>query len=838
MVRSQRSLSAASVAVVLCAAALLAPAIGLADAVTIPAPDRADMVFDTLRGLLYITSGNSVLRYDLNQSKLLQPLTAPEGSRLMGVDLSPDCSTLVAADATGSQGAVCVHVADLQSGTLSTQEFPAVEGETGTHAVAFARDGTVFVTSRSGAGRAGTVPMRRYDPRSGEWVVALEGAPHATMVSASADRAVIGFAGNTGGKVSGSFGGGCFGLIRVATGEVVKAERPQPAYEVALNADGTQLAVPGMAGVAIYDQTLAAVGTVPSPGSAKSLSAAYSPVMPFLQVAWGGGPIVGIYDTRDFERADSYQAPSRMEAGVATAFEGGRLRVSRDGSMLACAVEGGVWVTGVYQSPWAHDQSLATNADTAVPVKLTASVMGNAQLTYQIDTKPEHGSLTGTMQDLSYMPNRGYTGKDSFTFRARNGDRQSAVAVVSISVGAGAGAAGAGAAQAGAARPGDGTARCFALVYGCAEYGGADGEGNLWLVPCNVAQVANCLRARMGIPGQTMTVRVDEVGQEGDEITPELVKGDIAQVAARADGDDILFFYFCGHGNTYPQGGANSERLCLSRGDLSDRDLGAALAQVPCAYTIVLLDACFSGGFAVSPDELTGECASLQAGQTVYVVAASERTRAATGYSFPQEWPWLGATLFTPLFCEAVEGGMPAWKRGQIASFAGDIPLSSDENSDGVITLLEAFTYAQRACVAISARMGERQTPVMGPQIPTQVTDFVLARPLPPEVLASQEAWLEIEITGTKGGRTEAGAGINIAGVVKDRQGRPVPGVRLMVNDALVGGDRSSPGMVTDQDGHFTHFSLSAKPHGPVVFFTFWCPGADPVRCMVDARGI
>ncbi len=819
----------------MCLYALAAASAVLAGGIFVPAVDRVDMVMDTARGLLYITSANAILRYDARGGSFLPPIVAPEGAHLMGIDLSPDCSALVVADGADLGEEVRVFVVNLQTETVSEQRFASAE-EAGTFAVAFGQDGTAFITSGSRDGRKGTVPLRRYDPRSGRCALAVEGVPHCTMVSASADMAMVGFAGRR--ATDKPLGGGSLGLVSVATGTVARIETGFPLHDVALNADGTRLAVPVASGVRVYDQALTEVGDLPNAEKHAGLGVVYCPITPFVHISWRGGAALSVYDARRPASADAYVLPTRTEAAVATAFESGRLRISRDGSLLACTVDGGVWLEAVHATPWAHDQSLTTTAGTPVPVKLSADVTGGVPLTFEVGAAPEHGTLTGTMDDLSYVPDRGYVGPDHFTFRARNGEHRSAAATVAVTVEAGDRVATASPnAPTPTKAPGDGTTRCWALVYGCSEYGAAEEGKNLWLVPCNVAQVAGCFHNRMGIPWENMTVRVDEVDRTGDEITPELVKADIAGVASRADGDDIVAFYFCGHGDTYPQGGVNSERLCLSGGDLSDRELGAALAALPCACTIVVLDACYSGGFAISPDELTGECASLATGHTVYAIGSCERTRPATGYEFPHDWPWLGATLFTPLFCEAVDGGIPAWKRKQLRRLALGIPQSSDANADGVITLQEAFEYARDACQRISANMGLKQVPVMGPEIPRQVSDFVLSRPLPPEVLAADEPWLKIEIADTQARRTPEGAEVTLIGNVKDRQGRPAPGVRLMVNDSLVRGDRSSPGMLTDQNGRFWHRSAArGKPPG-AIFYTFCCPGADPVLHLVNTKG-
>src|SRR5204863_3865455 len=58
----------------------------------ISAPNRVDMVYDQGRDILYITSGNQVLRYQLGSGSFLTPFQL-SGS-LKGVDLSPDGNTL------------------------------------------------------------------------------------------------------------------------------------------------------------------------------------------------------------------------------------------------------------------------------------------------------------------------------------------------------------------------------------------------------------------------------------------------------------------------------------------------------------------------------------------------------------------------------------------------------------------------------------------------------------------------------------------------------------------------------------------------------------------------
>jgi hypothetical protein len=85
--------------------------------------------------------------------------------------------------------------------------------------------------------------------------------------------------------------------------------------------------------------------------------------------------------------------------------------------------------------PVANDQSVTTNKDVAKAISLTATDAEGDPLTYSIVTGPTHGTL-GTIigATVTYTPAPGYTGSDSFTFKANDGKSDSNVATVSIAV--------------------------------------------------------------------------------------------------------------------------------------------------------------------------------------------------------------------------------------------------------------------------------------------------------------------------------------------------------------------------------------------------------------------
>ena len=89
----------------------------------------------------------------------------------------------------------------------------------------------------------------------------------------------------------------------------------------------------------------------------------------------------------------------------------------------------------VNSPPIANSQTALTGKDTAKRIALTASDPDNNPLTYSIVTQPQHGTITGgTGQVRTYTPTAGYTGSDSFTFRANDGTANSNTATVSLTV--------------------------------------------------------------------------------------------------------------------------------------------------------------------------------------------------------------------------------------------------------------------------------------------------------------------------------------------------------------------------------------------------------------------
>ena len=84
--------------------------------------------------------------------------------------------------------------------------------------------------------------------------------------------------------------------------------------------------------------------------------------------------------------------------------------------------------------PVATAQAVSVAEDDSVPILLMGSDPDGDPITYSLDSYPAHGSLTGTLPNLSYRPDANYEGPDSFGFKVNDGTDDGLVAVVSIDV--------------------------------------------------------------------------------------------------------------------------------------------------------------------------------------------------------------------------------------------------------------------------------------------------------------------------------------------------------------------------------------------------------------------
>ncbi len=107
---------------------------------------------------------------------------------------------------------------------------------------------------------------------------------------------------------------------------------------------------------------------------------------------------------------------------------------ANDGTTNSAAATVFITVTAVNDAPVAVAQSVSTAEDTAKTITLAGSDADGDALTYAIVTSPAHGTLSGSLPNVTYLAATNYNGSDSFTFKANDGTVDSAAATVSINV--------------------------------------------------------------------------------------------------------------------------------------------------------------------------------------------------------------------------------------------------------------------------------------------------------------------------------------------------------------------------------------------------------------------
>jgi hypothetical protein len=84
--------------------------------------------------------------------------------------------------------------------------------------------------------------------------------------------------------------------------------------------------------------------------------------------------------------------------------------------------------------PVAENDNFITVAEAELSIVLSASTQTGQPITYRIVDSPVNGSLVGNNENYTYLSNAGFTGIDTFTFKANDSVEDSALATISIEV--------------------------------------------------------------------------------------------------------------------------------------------------------------------------------------------------------------------------------------------------------------------------------------------------------------------------------------------------------------------------------------------------------------------
>lgn len=138
--------------------------------------------------------------------------------------------------------------------------------------------------------------------------------------------------------------------------------------------------------------------------------------------------------------------------------------------------------------------------------------------------------------------------------------------------------------------------RVFAVMVGISDYAGA--ASNLSYTDEDALKLSEALR-REGVLNPASITLTDA------EATVEGVQAAFRRVAAEAGPEDMFLFFFSGHGGqtdpdspsaTEPDG--RTEFISLRDGRITDADMAEMFGSLRTRLSLLVLDSCFSGGFA------------------------------------------------------------------------------------------------------------------------------------------------------------------------------------------------------------------------------------------------
>ena len=130
----------------------------------------------------------------------------------------------------------------------------------------------------------------------------------------------------------------------------------------------------------------------------------------------GEAPVLHYVPAADFSGSDSFQY------------------FVTDGELESALTTVSITVSAVDDSPMANAASVATPEDTAVQISIEGSDADGDSLEFSIVDQPGHGTLSGAAPNMIYTPDENYSGPDSFSFIASDGNGSSEPASIQITV--------------------------------------------------------------------------------------------------------------------------------------------------------------------------------------------------------------------------------------------------------------------------------------------------------------------------------------------------------------------------------------------------------------------
>ena len=195
--------------------------------------------------------------------------------------------------------------------------------------------------------------------------------------------------------------------------------------------DGTVDSAPGTVTITLTgsntaptanSQTVGAVSGAPTAIILQASDAENDPLSYTVVTRPAHGTLTGTAPTLTYTPASGYTGTDSLTF------------TASDGLLTSGIATVSINVNSANSAPVAQSFTVETALNTAVGVTPQATDANGDPLTYNVVSQPSHGTLSGTAPALTYTPAVSYSGSDSFTYQASDGQAVSNLATVSLTV--------------------------------------------------------------------------------------------------------------------------------------------------------------------------------------------------------------------------------------------------------------------------------------------------------------------------------------------------------------------------------------------------------------------
>lgn len=293
--------------------------------------NRADIAYDTVRQVLYISGGQTVRRYDMVAKKFLAPITL--GGTTLGMDISPDGKLLAVANTTKGTNKNFIDLINLRTLVPKRVSFGLSFNEGGTYTVAFDEQSNLLVSSVFEG--SGWVPLRKYNIFSQKTTV-LGSIRHGSMLTPSFDRKRVAIA-------EADISSGDWGVYKVGDEKYASTHTTEWFnFEIGISYTGSQIIVPTYNGAYVKDATK----TFPNVGEyagVAPIGVSYAPASNNIYFPMALTDHISIYNMANMTEIGTYKVPGTFDWTGNSPFVEGRTKVATDNSFLFSTLDKGIF---------------------------------------------------------------------------------------------------------------------------------------------------------------------------------------------------------------------------------------------------------------------------------------------------------------------------------------------------------------------------------------------------------------------------------------------------------------------------------------------------------------